>query len=202
MISLNDDEIAALRGGSVREGVFFRLDWEPTPIRLWLGIGNCRVASNALDEDGATYRGLGELVEVPILQQLINGVAARVTFRVSGISEQTSVVASTELPDVQGRLCAMGICLFGSDWRQLGVPKWLFRGIADFSTVNQEAGEDGGFVRSIELSVGTLFTGRRRRGLSYLTDRDQQLRHPGDKICERTVLYSSEVTKVWPRFEP
>ncbi len=75
----------------------------------------------------------------------------------------------------------------------------MFRGIADYSTVNQEQ-DDNGFVRSIEISVGTLFTGRRRRGLSYLTDRDQQARHPGDKICERTVLYSSENEKVWPRF--
>jgi hypothetical protein len=53
-------------------------------------------------------------------------------------------------------------------------------------------------MRVIELSVGSLFTGRRRRGLSYLTNRDQQARHSGDKFCQRVSLNGQE--KVWPTF--
>jgi hypothetical protein len=168
-------------------------------VRLWLGVGPCRVGANAMDADGAIYTGFGELKNVPVVQQLINGVADRVEFQVSGVSERSMQLASSEAVDVQGAATAMGIGIFGADWQQLGVPKWIFRGVADFVTLNQESGDDG-ITRTVSLSVGTLFTGRRRRGLSYLTDRDQQSRHPGDKFCERTTLYSQDSDKVWPRF--
>lgn len=199
MLALNDAEIDALASGTQQLGVFFRMAVDPVA-RLWLGVGDCEGGINAYDETSAVYSGLGELIDVPAVQQLINGVADRVTFNVSGVSERTLTLASSESDDVKGAITALGICLFGASWQQLGVPKWLFRGRADFVTLNQQSASDGGITRMIELSVGSLFTGRRRRGLTYLTNQDQQTRHPGDRFCERTVLYEQGVDKVWPVF--
>jgi hypothetical protein len=200
MLSLNEAERNALASATQRIGVFFRMvQADGQIIRLWLGIGNCRVGINAYDETEATYSGLGQLIDVPAVQQLINGVAERIDFNVSGVSADTLALAGAESDDVKGAVVALGVCLFDGAWQQLGVPKWLFRGRADFVTLNQQSG-DGGITRAIALSVGSLFTGRRRRGLSYLTDYDQQQRYPGDKFCQRTVLYSNEIEKVWPRF--
>lgn len=198
MLTQTEAEIDAIDGSTQSIGIFFRLATDPV-VRLWLGIGPCRVGINALDTDGAIYKGFGELTAVPVVQQLINGVADRVEFQVSGVSQDALRMASLEALDVQGAAVALGLGIFGGSWQLLGSVKWIFRGFADVVTLNQEPAE-GGVTRSISLSVGSLFTGRRRRGLSYLTDHDQQLRHPGDRFCERTALYSEESSKVWPRF--
>lgn len=195
---LSAGELSALSANIVRLGVFFRMATDPV-IRLWLGIGDCEVGGNAYDTDASTYTGFGQLTAVPAVQQLINGVADRVTFTLSGVSSEVIQIASGEADSVKNVEVSLGICLFDANWQQLGVPKWLFRGRADFLAISQSA-DDNAITRSVELSVGTLFTSRRRRGLSYLTDYDQQRRSPGDKFCERTLLYSQEVEKVWPRF--
>src|SRR5262249_30804555 len=123
----------------------------------------------------------------------------RVTFYASGVSDKILATASTEASSIKGVAVAVGLSIFGKDWQQLGAIRWLWTGRGDYVTLQQQSG-DQGIQRAIEFSVGSRFTTRRRRGLSYLTDRDQQERHPGDKFCERTVLYSSEVSKVWPTF--
>lgn len=196
-VTLSSAEIDALESDTQRIGILFRMATDPI-IRLWLGIGDVEAGINAYDTEAAVYSGLGELTDVPALQQLINGVADRVTFHVSGVSAKTSAMASTEASVVKNKAVAVGMCLFGGSWQQLGVPIWLWAGKADFVT-RQQLSDGKQTTRVIELSVGSLFTGRRRRGLSYLTDRDQQSRHPGDKFCERTALLS-QFEKVWPTF--
>lgn len=196
MIVFSDSELNVLDGDTQRIGVFFRLATDPV-IRLWLGVGPCAVGINTEDPSGAIYSGLGELINVPPVQQLINGVAERVEFSVSGVSENVLRLASTEANDVKGAACALGVGVFDKNWQFLGSPKWLFNGTADYVSLSQQSGE-GGAIRTISLSVGSLFTGRRRRGYSYLTDQDQQARRPGDRFCERTVLYSREHEKRWP----
>lgn len=198
MLPLTDDEISVLESDTQRIGIFFRMATTPI-VRVWLGVGDIRPGANAYDASDELYSGLGQLIDVPALSQLINGVADRITFHVSGISPETMALAAAG-SNVKGASVAIGVALFGAQWQQLGPPKWLFRGRADYVTVQQQSDpQNRGVTRVMELSVGSLFTGRRRRGLSYLTDADQQARHPGDKFCERTVLYS-EVQKVWPTF--
>src|SRR5262249_26041260 len=160
------------------------------------GVGDIQPGINAYDATNETYSGLGQLIDVPVLQQLINGIADRVSFHVSGVSAATSALASAEADVVKNKSVAVGICLFGGDWQQLGVPIWLWRGSADFVTRQQQS--DGKITtRVIELSVGTLFTIRRRRGFSYLTNADQKGRFPTDRFCERVALLT-QFDKVWP----
>lgn len=196
MTPLTPAEIDALESDTQRIGILFRMASTPI-VRIWLGVADFRPGINAYDATDEVYSGLGQLIDVPALSQLINGVADRLTFHVSGISQETMNLAAAG-SDVKGAAVAIGIVIFGGQWQQLGAPKWLFRGRADYVTVQQQSGVSG-VTRIMELSVGSLFTGRRRRGLSYLTDADQQARHAGDKYCERTTLYS-EVSKVWPTF--
>lgn len=197
-IDLSQDEIDALDSDTQRIGILFRLDVDPIA-RWWLGVGDFMAGINAFDALQAKYAGMGQLLDLPPLQQLINGVADRVSFRVSGVSRDTQVLASQSTDDIKGAALVIGIVLFGADWRQLGIPKWLWAGSADFVTLSQQ-NDNGQIVRTIDLSVGSLFTGRRRRAFSYFTDQDQQGRRPGDTFCERTVLYSSDTDKVWPVF--
>lgn len=196
MMPLSADEISVLESDTQRIGIFFRMETTPI-VRVWLGVGDINPGANAYDATSATYSGLGQLLDVPALGQLINGIADRITFHASGVSEETLALTASG-SNVKGAAVAIGIALFGATWQQLGVPKWLFHGRADYVAL-QQTSDASGVKRVIELSVGSLFTGRRRKGLSYMTDGDQQARHPGDRFCERTALYS-EVSKVWPTF--
>jgi hypothetical protein len=196
MMPLTADEIAVLESDTQKIGIFFRMETTPI-VRVWLGVGDINPGANAYDAGGAIYSGLGQLLDVPALSQLINGVADRITFHASGVSPETLALTSAE-SNVKGASVAIGVAIFGASWQQLGAPKWLFRGRADYVALQQNS-DASGVKRVIELSVGSLFTGRRRKGLSFMTDQDQQARHPGDRFCERTALYS-DVTKVWPTF--
>jgi hypothetical protein len=198
MIALTAAETSVLESDTQRIGIFFRMSTTPI-VRVWLGVGSIRPGINAIDATDEIYTGMGQLVDVPALSQLINGVADRITFHASGVSPEVLALTEKE-SNVKNADVAIGIALFGREWQQLGPPRWLFRGHADYVALQQQSDQGGkGITRVIELSVGSLFTGRRRRGLSYLTDAEQQARHPGDKFCERTALYS-ETTKNWPTF--
>lgn len=199
-IAFNSNELLALQSSMKRVGVFFKLYVEPNPIRLWAGVGQVLVVPNAFDEVGATYTGFGELRNVPAFESLINGVASRVSFTLAGTAITQNIInsAASEAQTVINAQCVLGVGLFDMAWQQLGSIKWLRRGWVDYLTLSDQDGGRMGRIRSIEISVRSLFTGRRRRGLSFLTDADQQRRFPGDKACERTVLYAGDVDKVWP----
>ncbi|MBX6427133.1 MAG: hypothetical protein IRZ09_14555 [Variibacter sp.] len=203
MATFSEAELQALEAGSARIGAFFFLDTTPA-VRLWCGVGNIEPGVNAIDATGAAYKGLGALADVPEFQQLLNGHAERVEFTLSGVSADVLEIASAEdAPAVKGRLCALGIGLMTEDWSALlGPVHWLRRYRADFLAVRQDVADDPGqpVVRTVVLSVGSLTTGRRRPALSFFTDQDQQRRSPGDRFCERTPLYSQEITKRWPDF--
>lgn len=200
---LSEAEIAALDGGSFRVGYFFRLATDPV-VRLWLGVGNIKPGVDAIDSegDGATYKGFGEITNVPAFRQLINGQAERIEFTLSGVSEEILQVASQQdAPNVKGKDCALGFALMDDGWQLLGGIKWVRRYTADFLGINQSLTEDpdNPIIRTVVLSVGSIMTGRRRPGLSYFTDQDQRRRSDTDKFCERTTLYTQERRKSWPK---
>jgi hypothetical protein len=55
-------------------------------------------------------------------------------------------------------------------------------------------------VRTIGLSCGTRFTGRRRPSLSYFSPQDQEARYPGDLFCNLVGRYAHGFNKAWPQF--
>ncbi|MBN8987414.1 MAG: hypothetical protein J0H42_04160 [Rhizobiales bacterium] len=203
-MNLNDAELAALDSGMQRIGVFFRLDTAPV-IRLWLGIGDIEPGVNAYDATGATYRGLGELQNVPEFNQMINGAAQRVEFSLSGVSGEVLALASgDDAEDVKGKDAAVGLGIFSADWALLGSIKWFANYTADYLSVQQSATDDPAqpIVRTVALSCGSLMTGRRRPSFSYLSDQDQQARSPGDLFCSLVGRYAHGFNKTWPIFPP
>lgn len=200
-MNLNDDELAALESGAQRTGVFFRLDTD-TPVRIWLGIGKIKPGVNAYDLAGAVYEGFGEIQNVPAFKQLINGAAERVEFSVSGVSGNILQIASGgDSEQVKGKRVAVGFALMGPTWKLLGAIKWCANYTADYLAIEQTPDDPmQPVIRTVKLSCGTLLTARRRPGLSYFSDPDQQARFSGDLFCQRTSVYANGFTKTWPRF--
>lgn len=201
MFSFNTDELAALDSGVVNKGIFFRLATDPV-VRLWLGFGKIAPGVNVLDPDGETYNGFGELVNVPTFKQLLNGSAERVDFTLSGVSgELLGIASGNDAEEVKGKSVAVGFALMGADWSMLGPVHWCAFYTADYLAINQQpADASSGIIRTIALSCGTRFTGRKRPSFSYFSDQDQQARHPGDLSCSLTPQYAHGFNKTWPTF--
>jgi len=201
MPTFNAAELDALRSGIYRLSVFFRLDTDPV-VRLWLGFGDIQPGANVFDEDGETYRGLGELRALPAFNQLLNGVAERVDFTVSGVSgEILEIAQGDDAEQIQRKRVDVGYGFMDQRWAMLGGVHWAARYIADILVIEQNpAGPSEPIVRTVALSCGTRFTGRRRPSFAYFSDQDQQARFPGDRFCEYTPRYAHGYSKPWPTF--
>lgn len=197
------DEISAIQlaGGIVRPGVLFRMETTPT-VRLWGGAGDLEIPADAIEPSAAKYKGLGDITGLPAVQALINGIAERVDFTLSGAAIDSTAVAlaDRDAATVRAAQVNMGLCLFGEDWQLLGLPLWLWQGEADTPRISRRSSPGGQVAREISISVGSIFTDRRRPALSYYTDVEQRHRSADDRSCERTSLYSQSVNKAWPRF--
>lgn len=199
-MNFNGAELAALDSSNFRLGVFFRLATDPV-VRLWLGFGNIEPGVNAYDLSGALYRGCGELLDVPAFRQLLNGAAERVRFGFSGVSGDVLSIAAGEASIVKGKAVAVGVGIMAQGWTLIGEIRWCAFYVADYLSIDQSAAAPGQAVtRSVGLSCGSRFTGRRRPSLSYLSDQDQQARYPGDLFCNLVGNYAHGFSKQWPTF--
>jgi hypothetical protein len=136
------------------------------------------------------------------MKQMINGGAQRVDFTVSGVTGDILRVASGgDAQQVKGKRVSVGFAVMDEKWSLLGSIKWVQNYTADYLSIQQTSPTEVGqsTVRTVTLSAGTLMTGRRRPGLSYFTQQDQQARYPTDYFCERTPLYANGYGKTWPR---
>jgi hypothetical protein len=190
----------ALGGGNPRIGLFFRLGItmsDGESFRMWLGIGDCLAGIDTEDGDGAIYKGMGEITNVPAFTQMINGTAERVTFQLSAVPRRAVELASGEAGDVKGAALSVGLGVFDAEWQLIEQPIWLRRFIVDYMTLQRQQ-STAEPVYTISLSARSVFTGRRRPGLTYFTDEEQQRRSPGDRFCEHARRYSEDA-KAWPR---
>lgn len=189
---------AQLAGGIVRPAIFFRTATDPV-VRLWAGIGDIEVAADLIETDTAIYKGIGDLGNIPALQQLINGTATRVDFTVSGIGPTGLRLADEDAPQVRGRTVNIGFRTLDKDWQPSMPMAWVWEGESDVITLDSRLDGDRR-IETLTLSVGSLFTGRRRPRYKHYTDQEQRRRSPDDRLCDRVNLYSQAYTKTWPRF--
>lgn len=164
----------------LREAFLFRLESDP-PAYLWSGVGSLDVPADAI-VPATTYLGGGEWVDLPEIQQLINGTADRVEFTASGVDEETLRLAMEDRASVDGAQVRIGTIPLDANWQIAGTVDWEWEGIADVVTIDQATGENGERTRSVSLSVGSADTARSRAQLSFFTDAEQRRRSPTDAI--------------------
>jgi hypothetical protein len=209
-MTLNPAEFMWLGSGLPRLGLFFHLACVP-PVRLWLGVGAIQPGANTVDAAGATYRGAGELLDLPSFSHLFDGTADRVEFGLSGVPESVFAEIAPAIAEqqaaIQGRPVYAGWAAMDYAWQLVGPIHWEWFGFADLIRAAHNAGgaaTDPG-TAVLTLSCGDWMTGRRRAGLSFMTDPDQRRRaaelNPElapDRFCERVGLYHQGAEKRWP----
>ncbi len=182
----------------VRVSPLFLLDTDPA-VRVWAGNGWLDIPPDAVDEDGGRYLGAGQLLNLPAVSMLINGVAERVEFGLAGAAINSRVVelADEEAESVRGVDCWLGLVGFDKD-EQITTVKWPWNGRADTTGITFSSGEGLQNSRQISISVGSMFTFRQRARLGFWVDSDQRRRSATDLFCVRVASYSVETTKPWP----
>lgn len=166
-----------------RRSYIFRLGSDPV-CRLWTGIGDLVTPSDDIDAPGATWAGAGALLSIPALKALINGVAERVRFSLSGVSSETIRLAVEDRDTVNGAELRLGWVEFDTDWQLVDGIHWDWLGIADVIAI-ENAQSDEGRQRTISLSVASADTLRSNPNLAYFTDADQRKRSPDDAFCNQ-----------------
>ena len=164
----------------LREVFLVRIE-APNPVYVWSGVGDLDVPGDAL-APAATYSGMGELIDIPAVKQLINGTADRYPFGVSGVSPAIQALATSEADEVNGAVVRIGSLPLDRMNQIAGPVDWEFEGVADVVSIDNASDESGARVRSVSLSVAAGDTGRSRAELASFTDADQRQRSPDDAI--------------------
>lgn len=176
-----------------RRCILWRLACTPVA-RLWSGFGDLAIPGDHVDIQGGTYRGAGALLSVPALKQMMNGLADRVEFQVSGVTAETVRLAIDDRDSVQGADLRVGYVMLDADWQVTGKPVWTWRGKADILTTDRGPTERGG-QRTISLSVASTDTDRSDPTLAWFTDADQRRRSPDDAIFSRVASLQAGSTR-------
>lgn len=168
------------------------------PVRAWNGVGRLAVGPWGADTTGGDYLGIGALIEVPALQQLVNGVAQRIEISLSGVDAQIVSLADEGASEIRAKDTNVGMLFMDGDWQPLATPLAVWTGESDSIRCDSAPDSDGNKKRTISLSVGSTTTGRRRPRYNLYTRAQQRQKSPTDAGCDRVALYSQERELKWP----
>lgn len=164
----------------MEEVYLFRLEADP-PAYVSSAVGDLDVPGDNLVGPAITrYRGIGTLTGIPTLQNLINGVADRAEFTLSGVDAIALRYAREDKDSIPGSIVRIGSVPIGRDGQVSGPVDWEWEGIADTISQSSQGQESGKRTRSITISVGTATVSRSTASLSSFTDADQRKRSADD----------------------
>lgn len=195
-------------------GIFFKLDMPTTSdgdmtLRLWSGVGDYPVKTaggvftgfQSIDSNGDVYYGAGLLEDIPEVEVLVNGLAERVQFVMSGIPNYIAREVADSAPVVKGREVRVGMAPLDADYQPIISPVSLWFGVADYWSIQMDVAQGKEpAIFSIALSVGSGMTGRSRPRLVSFTNAQQLLAHPTDRFFDRVLRYTVSYTVAWPKF--
>lgn len=183
--------------GAKRVGALVRVATDPV-IRVWAGqVRDLAIPSGGAETtDGAIYQSMGLLTEFPQLSAALNGEADRFTVGVSGVAVtgEVAAIAQGSAAAIRGVAVDLALVLFDADWQLIDPLFWLASGTADSLSVQRNP---DGQTRSLSLSVGNVFTARRRPNLVFNTDIDQKRRSSSDDFFSEVAKLQGGATKVW-----
>jgi len=174
-----------------RAGLFLRIDTTP-PCRFWAGVGDFEVPDDTIEDETSIYSGLGEIIDLGSIEQLINGVSTYQTFSLSGVPAELLALAETGASGVRGRRANIGFMRLAPDYQPSGAMLWLREGDAETVEVERVGG-----TRTIRLQVAVGHTDRRRARLDTYTPAQQALRSPTDRGLEYVPSYHAGSTSKW-----
>ncbi len=198
---ISEDAALETQKQGCRPVVLFRMTG-PDIIRAWTGVGDYdpfgpfETKTDDIEIDaGAIYKGVGQVASIPVLENLINGVAARLELGVSGVDMAILVQAQAAVSEIAGETVNIGLQFLGADEQPVAAPFWPLEGTADELTSDWSLA-----LRKLGLSVGFGETDRRRPRFSFYSASDQTAISPTDDFCAQVARYDPGSTTTWPKW--
>lgn len=180
-----------------RESFIFRIETE-TPGTFWSGHGDLLLPADSILPADTVAVGGGSLVNLPDLDQLINGIAQRVDVTFSGVSQDVLPLVLEDALSVPGAAVYIGRIQFDALWQQAAPVEWEWSGEARSLTVQGEAGQgDAGRTRTVVLRVAAGDTARSRAPLTFFTDAEQRRNFPTDNFFANVGAINSGTSRRW-----
>lgn len=178
-----------------RESYIFRIETDE-PALFWTGHGDLLLPADTVLPAPAVALGAGSLVNLPELEQLINGIAQRVEVVLSGVTETTVALAVEEAPQIPGAAVNIGRITFDEEWQVVGAVEWEWSGEGRSLTVGSQGGGDTR-QRTLTLRVAAGDTTRSRSPLAFFTDADQRRSFPDDDFFSHVGAINSGTARRW-----
>lgn len=156
-------------GGVVTAATLFEFEFLSQTLRFWDGVRSLTTA------DARVWQGSGSVISASGLEHRPRMGAAPATFTMSGVQNELIQFAAGNQQEVVGRPCAVFIQFLSSDYTPLDNPVAIWAGNMETLRFRAGFGE-----QTISLTAETLFVKRIRAPYGFMTDRDQQVRYPGD----------------------
>jgi hypothetical protein len=156
------------------------------PVRIWTGHGGLQV--------GATfYDGTGQIIDLPDIKALINGIADRLDITISGVSEDAVRLLEQDRNTIPQSPARIGRVSFDDEWQETGI-EWLWRGVADTVTINSQP-SDNGRIMSFSFGFASGNTRRSNPRIAFFTDADQRKRSADDAFFSHIGQISAGTTR-------
>lgn len=178
-----------------RESFIFRIETDE-PAMFWTGHGDLLLPADTVLGEPEIALGGANLVNLPDVEQLINGVAQRVEIQLSGVSAETMRFAQEEAAQVPGAPVYIGRIQFDEAWQQAEPVEWEWSGEGKNLSVSSQDGDDG-HVRTLTLRVGAGDTTRSRSPLAFFTDADQKRDFPDDDVFSHVAGINAGTSRRW-----
>lgn len=188
--------------GGLRLGVFFYLGLSPTPLRLWGGVNDVPIGIPSVDSSGSVYLGAGGLMNIPDLELLINGIADRVDFYLSGTDPTFLATIAPAAPKVLGAQAIVGLAPLDVRFQPQTQIIGVWTGSADVMKMSGRPGADPTKpgTQTVAVSCGTGDTSRSRPRLTAFSQSQQQVISPTDAFFSQINRYVQQFVVSWPKY--
>lgn len=201
MARVPDHVVEAMRG-SHELLICLRLDTDP-PTRVSLTINDIPARMDTVDVGDETYLGGGVLREVPNLEAVINGVADRADFQLSGVDPATSAVVDFDAIQeaVRGQDFHVGVTTLDEHFQPMSAVVPLITGRASYVSESSPpvTGSENATV-TMGLSVGFGITTRDRQSQVLWSSPHHKALYPTDEFCDGTASLERGAAPDWPRW--
>ena len=153
-----------------------------------------RSSETRTDPGGNVWKAIGNLGQISGLTFGIGRRTEQATITISGLDGTFATKATGQATELRGRTAEFFLHMFNGDWSYLESPISLGVYIMDRFTVSYD-GETQ--MATISLALEPLTATRYRSPSSYLDNRDQLARYPGDNGLAFIGKYVVQQTILW-----